>query len=326
MRTTLFTTAAVLLLAIAVLAISGRKALAAAEDGWVTVKFGELTITALSDTTGTMPFSLFSNISAEDFAALAQAGGAPSGDGVPSWINAFLVAKGDDLYLVDTGMGAGPGIVPLIEKAGYTADKVTHVLITHFHSDHIGGLLDAEGKPAFPNATLYTPLRDEEYFIPASGPDVPGTELAKKVTAPYKAAGKYQAFDPGAQISPGVTSSSSWGHTPGHTGFAFASPEGPFMAWGDIVHAYLIQFARPEVTLSFDVDQPAAAATRREVYNKAADGKWLVAGAHLPFPALGHVVRKGAAFDWVPYEIPAAPAPSADDAPAPADAPAAPQE
>ncbi|MDR1313506.1 MAG: MBL fold metallo-hydrolase [Deltaproteobacteria bacterium] len=310
----------------------GGEALADAEGGWHTAQYGDLTVTALSDSTGSMPYTLFFDISSGDFAELAKAGGAPSGSEVPSWINAFLVKKGEQLFLVDTGMGAGPGIAPLISAAGYSPEQVTHVLVTHFHGDHIGGLLDKDGKPAFPNAELFAPRRDEEYFIPQSGPGVNGTELAKKVTDPYRAAGKYQSFEPGAQIAPGVMSSSLWGHTPGHSGFAFESSRGPFLCWGDIVHAYLIQFARPEVTLSYDVDRPGAAATRRKVFNEAADGRWLVAGAHLPFPAMGQVLRKNGGFAWSPYQSPAAdaPAPPADGAPAPpaddSPAPAAPSE
>ncbi|MDR1038246.1 MAG: MBL fold metallo-hydrolase [Deltaproteobacteria bacterium] len=306
-----------LALAVLALALGGRKALADAEGGWHTTEYGGLTVTALSDSTGSMPFTLFYDITAEDFAALAKAGGSPSESEVTSWINAFLVKKGNQLFLVDTGMGAGPSIVPLISAAGYTPEQVTHVLITHFHSDHIGGLLDKDGNPAFPNATLYTPVRDEAYFMPGSGPGVNGTELARKVTAPYKAAGKYQAFEPGAQIAPGVKSTSLWGHTPGHSGFAFETADGPFLCWGDIVHAYLVQFARPEVTLSYDVDRPAAAATRRKVFNEAADGRYLVAGAHLPFPALGQVLRKGGGFVWSPYQT-SAPA-DGTAAPPPAD-------
>ncbi|MDR1080607.1 MAG: MBL fold metallo-hydrolase [Deltaproteobacteria bacterium] len=318
----LFFFTAVFVLALVALAPGVRKALADAEGGWHTAQYGDLAVTALSDSTGMMPFTIFYDITAEDFEALAAAGGSPSANEVPSWINAFLVKKGDELFLVDTGMGVGPSIVPLVSAAGYSPDQVTHVLITHFHSDHIGGLLDGDGSPSFPNATLYAPVRDEEYFIPKSGPDVNGTELARKVTGPYRSAGRYRAFDPGAQIAPGVKSSSLWGHTPGHTGFAFESSAGPLLCWGDVVHAYLIQFSRPEVTLSYDVDRPGAAATRRKVFNEAADGRWLVAGAHLPFPAIGQVTRRNGGFVWSPYQAsetePAggAPASGADGPPA----------
>jgi glyoxylase-like metal-dependent hydrolase (beta-lactamase superfamily II) len=270
-------------------------------ESWQTLEYGDLTVTAFSDRTGTMPYSIFFDISAEDFAALAKAGGSPSEGELASWINFFLVEKGDRVFLVDTGVGAGPGIVPLLRAAGREPGTVTDILITHFHGDHIGGLLDKDGGTAFPAATLHTPRRDEEYFIPADGTDVPGTELARKVTLPYRDAGRYQAFEPGGRMATGVKSSSLWGHTPGHTGFLFESSRGPFLAWGDIVHAYLVQFARPEVTLSYDVDRPAAAETRRRVFNEAADTGYLVAGAHLPFPGVGQVTRQDGAFSWIPF-------------------------
>ncbi|MDR3153232.1 MAG: MBL fold metallo-hydrolase [Deltaproteobacteria bacterium] len=306
---------AALLAAALLSAPGGREALAAEGEGWFTVQYGDLTVTALSDSTGRMPYSLFlpSEISPADFAALAGQAGPEYADSVPSWINAFLVRKGDSLFLVDAGTGTG--IADRIRAAGYAPEAVTHVIVTHFHGDHIGGLAAEGGGKAFPNAVLFAPKRDEEYFIPSDGSEVSGTDLARRATAPYRADGTYRPFEPGSQIAPGVNSVSLWGHTPGHSGFRFEGTGGPFLAWGDIVHAYLIQFPRPEATVSYDVDRPSAAETRKRVFNEAADGKLLVAGAHLPFPALGTVSRaQGAGFAWHPY-LP--PEPAAADGPKP---------
>ena len=46
----------------------------------------------------------------------------------------------------------------------------------------------------------------------------------------------------------------------------------------------------------------AAIASRRKLFAEAARDKLWVAGAHLPFPGLGHVRRDGNAFAWVPIE------------------------
>jgi len=68
------------------------------------------------------------------------------------------------------------------------------------------------------------------------------------------------------------------------------------------VHSHTVQFARPDVTIEFDVDSEKALATRKDMFNDAAKNRFWVAGAHLPFPGLGHVRRDEAAFAWVPVD------------------------
>ena len=43
---------------------------------------------------------------------------------------------------------------------------------------------------------------------------------------------------------------------------------------------------------------PQAAASRRRLFDMAATDRTLVAGTHLPFPGIGHVVRSGDAYAW----------------------------
>ncbi|MDR1165335.1 MAG: MBL fold metallo-hydrolase [Deltaproteobacteria bacterium] len=271
-------------------------------EGFFKFDYGDLTIVALSDAATEMAPELFFDISPEDLAALALQNGLP-GPGFPGWINAFIVKKDNLLYLVDAGTGgADPKFQVNLLKAGYTPAEVTHILITHFHGDHIGGLIDQNGEAVYPNANVYASAPEDAYFLPdEGGAPVPGTELAARVTKAYRERLKYRVFAPETEITPGVKAVSFFGHTPGHSGFRFESSAGPFLAWGDIVHAYLVQFARPEVTLSYDVSRPDAARARLEAFRQAVAEGCLVAGAHLPFPGVGKVVAAGEAFRWAPY-------------------------
>jgi glyoxylase-like metal-dependent hydrolase (beta-lactamase superfamily II) len=101
----------------------------------------------------------------------------------------------------------------------------------------------------------------------------------------------------------GLKTVSLFGHTPGHSGYLFTSQGKSLLMWGDIVHSHSVQFARPEVAMEFDIDQDKAVATRRGVFADAARDKLWVAGAHLPFPGIGHVRADGDAFAWVPVEF-----------------------
>jgi hypothetical protein len=72
------------------------------------------------------------------------------------------------------------------------------------------------------------------------------------------------------------------------------------LVWGDIIHAAEVQFAYPSVTITYDVDPPAAIATRRRVLEDAASGGYLIGGAHISFPGLGHVARVADHYAWTP--------------------------
>lgn len=128
--------------------------------------------------------------------------------------------------------------------------------------------------------------------------------LARKAVAPYKAAGKLRRFSPGQVLPAGVTALDSHGHTPGHVSWKLDTGNGPsLLVWGDIVHFHAVQFAQPQAAYEADSERTAAVASRRAMMAQAADGGWWVAGAHLPFPGLGHVRREGEAFAWVPGEF-----------------------
>ncbi len=74
------------------------------------------------------------------------------------------------------------------------------------------------------------------------------------------------------------------------------------MLWGDLMHVAAVQFEQPQVTIVFDSNSKAAAVQRKKAYADAAQGRYLVAGAHLPFPGVGHIRREGAGYAWVPVD------------------------
>lgn len=88
----------------------------------------------------------------------------------------------------------------------------------------------------------------------------------------------------------------------GHAGYLFSSAEQQLLVWGDLVHSHAVQFARPEVTIEFDIDNKRAIASRKRVFADVARKKLWVAGAHLPFPGIGHVRAERKGYAWVPVE------------------------
>jgi glyoxylase-like metal-dependent hydrolase (beta-lactamase superfamily II) len=227
-------------------------------------------------------------------------------------INAFLVNTGDHLILVDGGTAQcfGPtlGLLPgNLRAAGYKPEDVDTILITHMHGDHICGLVTADGKPLFPNATVWAAEAEANFWLDekataAAPPNVQGAaKMARDSFAPYRATGAFRLFKPGALL-PGVTAFDISGHTPGQVAFLFQSRGQSFLAAGDILHVHTVQFAHPEVWAGSDLDPKAAVAARKTWFAKLSANRWMVGGAHLPFPGIGHVRKEGAGFAFVPAD------------------------
>ena len=224
----------------------------------------------------------------------------------------FLVNTGKQRILVDAGAGTwwGGGVLGRLEgslrSAGYTPEEIDIVLITHLHSDHVGGLTTQDGKRVFPNAEVDVAKAESDFWlsteIAAKAPkDVqPFFQSARAIAAPYIKAGKWHTFNGSESIVDGMQLVPLPGHTPGHTGYEFSSKGQKILFCGDIVHAQRVQLQHPEVTAVFDIDQNAAAATRLQLLPKLAREDVLIAGPHMPFPALGRLRKEGSGYSWVP--------------------------
>ncbi|GAB2454225.1 MBL fold metallo-hydrolase [Comamonas humi] len=280
-------------------------------------QIGALQVTALFDGVVALPRSQILGVDAAGVQQLLHQRYVPEDpQGLQTAVNAYLVRLGGKLVLVDTGtarcFGDGLGqVLRHLRLSGNDPAQVDAVLLTHAHPDHLCGLLDGEGRPAYPNAQVYLSREDAAYWLdPANEPAAPEAlrplfGMARDAVAPYEAAGRLQRFGPGEALLPGVTVLPTPGHTPGHVSYLLDAGPGaaPLLVWGDLVHYHAVQLAQPEASYEPDTNRPQAIASRRAMLARAADAGWWVAGAHLPFPGLGHVRREGPAYAWVPTEF-----------------------
>jgi len=279
--------------------------------GFYRLKVGDLEVTALFDGTGVFDPHWLN-------------GTKVTMDGVVKGLNedphmldvvdmGFLVNTGKQLILVDAGAGTWWGGAALgrlagsLRSAGYTPEEVDIVLLTHLHSDHIGGLTTQDGKRVFPNADVYVAKAESDFWlspeIAAKAPkDVqPFFQSAQAIAAPYIKADKWHTFSGAEPIVDGMQIVALPGHTPGHTGYEFSSKGQRILFWGDTIHAQRVQLQHPEVTAIFDIDQTAAAATRNQLLSKLAREDVLIAAPHTSlFPALGRLRKDGTGYGWVP--------------------------
>jgi glyoxylase-like metal-dependent hydrolase (beta-lactamase superfamily II) len=174
-----------------------------------------------------------------------------------------------------------------LKLAGVSPGDVTDVLITHPHPDHIGGLLDAQGGLAFPNATIRMASAAWAWLKQQAPPPVIST-LGPRM----------QTFEPGARIAPGIVSRSLPGHTPGHVGYEITSGHSRLLDIGDVAHSSIVSLARPQWSIEFDADHAVAYATRLKTLRALAKTHEWVYAPHFPFPGVGHVVAAKPGFAW----------------------------
>jgi len=283
--------------------------------GYYRLMLGDFEVTALFDgAIGLQPTKLLTNTTpAQVNKLLARSF---EKEPLPASVNGFLVNTGSKLVLIDAGTGGlfGPdlgSIVANLKAAGYQPEQVDEVYITHMHADHVGGLA-ADGKPVFANAIVRADQHDADYWLNAANAEKAPAEMkdffkmAAGAFAPYIAAGKFQPFDGGGELVPGITAVSTYGHTPGHTMYVVQSKGEKMAVLGDLMHVASVQFVDPSVTIQFDSDSKQAAAQRKKVYaDTAKQGMWL-AVAHISFPGIGHIRSDGSGYVYYPinYSIP----------------------
>jgi glyoxylase-like metal-dependent hydrolase (beta-lactamase superfamily II) len=224
----------------------------------------------------------------------------------------FLVNTGRQLILVDAGAGmwfGGGSLGRLVESlrgAGYAPEQVDRVLVTHLHSDHVGGLTTQDGKRVFPNADVFVSKVESDFWLSPeiaanAAKDVqPFFQSAQAIAAPYIKAGKWHTFSDSDVLDDGIKIVSLHGHTPGHSGYEFSSKGKTILFWGDIIHQQLAQLSHPDITVVFDIDHTAAAATRNHLLPTLASEGSMIAGPHMPFPGIGRLRKEANGYVWAP--------------------------
>ena len=279
--------------------------------GFYRMMLGDFEVTALFDGTIDLePKKLLTNTTQAQVGKLLDR--SFEKDLVPTSVNAYLVNTGSKLVLIDTGAGSlfGPTLGNLrnnLLAAGYKPEQVDDVLITHMHGDHVGGLI-TDGKLAFPNATVHAGQEDADFWLSKANLEKASAEMkgffqgAMASLNPYVEAGKFKPLKGDTELVPGIKAVPAHGHTPGHNVYVLESKGQKLVLWGDLMHVAAVQFVQPQVTISFDVDSKPAAVERKKAYADAAQGRYLVGSAHLPFPGLGHVRAEGKGYVWVPVD------------------------
>lgn len=274
--------------------------------GFYRYRIGEARVTAVTDGANTMPLPERFVLNA-DRAAVSAALTADFRDGATLTVpfTPLVIETGGKRVVIDTGNGeaafqASRGAVGQfhanLKVAGLDRDAIDAVVISHFHGDHVNGLLTPEGKPAFGRAEILVPEPEWAYWMDdgamSRAPAGRMQDQFRNVRRVFDALGRrVTPYAWEREILPGLTALGTPGHTPGHTSFLLASGAESLFVQSDVTNLPVLFARHPGWHVMYDQDPAQAEATRRRVYDRIAAERTLLQGFHYPFPAAAHLEK-----------------------------------
>lgn len=231
-------------------------------------------------------------------------------------VNILLVKTKEKLILMDSGMGIFADertgfLLKSLQKAGFSAQDITDVFLSHAHPDHIGGVVDKQNKLVFPNASIFISKTEHDFWMNASVKDfnnsalkahpkmlnqiIPALQNILKAIQP-----KLKFYDLNNTLYNHFNFQLAPGHTPGLTVTTISSGNEKLMYVADLIHSDIILFPHPDWGFSGDTDLDIATASRKKFLKQLADTRTRAFSSHLPWPGLGFTKIKAPEFEWIP--------------------------
>jgi glyoxylase-like metal-dependent hydrolase (beta-lactamase superfamily II) len=279
-------------------------------------KVGDIQVTVVSDgrTTSPLPDSLVTNAKKEEVSAALEKAFLPP-DVFTIYYAPLVINTGGKLVVIDTGngpvakvnsKGAAGQFADNMAAAGFDPKAVDMVVISHFHGDHVNGLLTADGTPAFPNAEVLVPSTEWKFWMDDGEMSraTPGRMqgLFKNNRNIFEAGLKKKVtpYEWGKEVAPGLLAVDSVGHSPGHTSYVLSSGSGKVFIQSDVTNNPNPFVTNPGWHGFFDQDADVAEKTRRRIYDMVVAEKLKLQGFHYPFPGLCNLEKDGNGYRVIP--------------------------
>ncbi len=241
------------------------------DKGFAKFKVGDWNVTTIYDGVWERPLdpTLAANAPIDEVKAAAKAAGYPETH-VPITFTVTVVERAGETIMFDSGTGGGQAGGPkagLLAKqnmkaAGIEADKIAKIIVTHYHSDHIFGMMEKDTNTLlYPNAEIIVPASEHTYWTePGLIEKLPAARqgLAKRIQATIPTWKNVRQVADNAEVVPGIRSINTNGHTPGHTAYALGSGSGQLLISGDVTNVHELFLKNPGWYFSGDQD-PALA-------------------------------------------------------------------
>ena len=229
--------------------------------------------------------------------------------------NCLLINTPQCRILVDTGWGPGIGprpgrLIQNLEAEGIAPQTIDTIILTHGDGDHVGGILDGQGNPAFPKARYVMWRTAWEFWTTESNLAPMPEDVAAfgRKTLPL-IQDRLDLVEPETEFLPGFQLIPAVGHRRDHIALLIISAGEQLLHLADtVVHPMML--ASPGWYSPYDSLPEQAIVTKRRLLDRAAADKTLVFAAHFPFPGLGYVSPKEEGWRWQPVIPPPQPSPA----------------
>lgn len=275
-------------------------------------KVGDIEITQIYDGVWEKPHdpAFIKNASVDDTKkALAAAKMTDAHVPIPFTVTVAKI-KGD-YVMFDSGTGgqvqptAGLMMKENLKKAGIDPAKIKTIIVTHFHPDHIFGMMAKDtNAQVFPNAQIMVPEAEFKFWTdPALIPKLPEARqgLPKRIQATLPSwKNVKQISSIVREPTPRVEQLPTPGHTPGHTSYLIYSGKQQLIVAGDVANMPALFVRNPGWHGVFDADGAMAEANRRKLFDRVVTDKSIVAGYHFGMPGAGTISKDGSSYVFKP--------------------------
>jgi glyoxylase-like metal-dependent hydrolase (beta-lactamase superfamily II) len=270
---------------------------------------GQFEITVVSDGYITVPIEIVAPEGSpeERNDILARTGNLRSGL-VESKTNIPVIRRGNDLIIVDIGSGdkyqpSDGRLSANLRASGIDTARITKVVFTHAHPDHIWATLTESGQLRFPNATYYVGAAEWNFWMDPdyrnSMPEVlhEFAESAQRDLGAIR--DRVVMLEPGDDIVTGLRALDTAGHTPGHLSLEMAGGEG-LLITADAATNEVASFHHPNAVFGYDTIPDLAIRNRARLMERTATDQIKLLGYHWTYPGVGFAERKGNGYRYVP--------------------------
>ena len=285
------------------------------DKGFVKFMVGDVEVTQLYDGIWEKPQDekFIKGVSLDEIKAALRADGQTDAY-VPIPFTVTVIKIKDNYVMFDSGTGnqllPTAGLIvkkDMLKVAGIDPAKIKIIIVTHFHSDHIYGLMAKDtNEQIYPNAEIIMPSAEYKYW---TDPGVfttlaePRHGLAKRIQATLPTWKNIKQIEKDTDALPDIRAVASYGHTPGHTSFLISSKGKQLMVLGDVSNIPALFVSNPDWHAPFDQDADLAQINRHKMYDRIVADKPMITGYHFGLPGAGTINKDGKGYAFVPMDV-----------------------
>ena len=212
-------------------------------------------------------------------------------------LRCLLVDDGQNCVLVETGMGSKLAkdfidmfhvkqkedpIAFCLKSKGYSVTDITHVILTHLHFDHSGGILNlnasGESVLAFPNAQYY--ISETNWHAGMNPSPRDSASYLENNYSFLESTGKLKLIPDNSQIIDGISTLTVNGHTSGQQLIKVMDDQDVLVFCSDLIP--LKSHVKIPWIMGYDLNALLTLQEKTDFLNKASNENWWLWFYHDP--------------------------------------------